>query len=310
MCSRACSAAAALALALLAGAALRAVPPPLDARARASLKDAVVVVTGASSGIGAEVAVQYGALGARVALGARRARELEAVAARVRAAGGEALAVPGDMGVAADCAALVGAAAAAWGGVDVLVVNHALFDEGLFVERDAAALEATLGAQLRVNVLGAAWLLAAALPLLERSPRGGRVLEVSSGTTRIAAPFHPGYGASKSGAAGLFRHVAAELSLLHSNVSVTSAVLGMIATPEVLQHEALRAGAYPVADTARGIIEAAQARVKTAYVPKWIAAGTWLAYASEALEHVFMDNFYTRKVPMYVQKLRELRLNA
>lgn len=284
-------------------------PSALNDTARAQIRGSVVVVTGASSGIGAETAIQYGALGARVAIGARRVVELESVAARIRAAGGEAIAVPGDMGVAADCAALIGAATAAWGGLDTLVVNHALFDDGLFIERNATSLESTLGAQLRVNVLGAAWLLSEALPWLEKSKIGGRVVEVSSGTTRIAAPFHPGYGASKSGAAGLFKHVAAELSLLRSNVSITSAVLGMIATPEVTQHAGLRDSAYPVEDTARGIIEAGASRVKVAFVPKWIAAGVWLSYVSPTLEHIFMNDFYTKKVESYVEKLAQRRLN-
>lgn len=252
--------------------------------------------------------MQYGALGARVVLAARRAAELNEVAGRVRAAGGEALAVPTDMGDAASVEALVAATTAAFGGLDAVVVNHAMFDDGLFVEhRDAASLERTLGAQLRVNVLGAAFLVRAALPLLEAARGGGRLVEVSSGTVKIAAPFHPGYGASKSGSHGLFRHVAAELSLLRSRVSVTSCILGMIATPEVEQHEGLRSSAHPVGDTARGIIEAAAARVKTAYVPKWIALGVWASFFSEGLEHVFMNDFYTKKVPAYVAKLEELR---
>jgi NAD(P)-dependent dehydrogenase (short-subunit alcohol dehydrogenase family) len=284
--------------------------PALTESSRAAIRGSVVVITGASSGIGAELAVQYGALGARVVIGARRAAELDAVAARVRAAGGEAVAVAGDMGAAADCEALIGAAAAHFGGLDTLIVNHAMFDDGLFLEHaDAAAIERTLGAQLRINVLGAAWLLRAALPLLEASARGGRVVEVSSGTTRIASPFHPGYGASKSGSNGLFRHVAAELALLRSRVSITTCVLGMIATPEVVKDEGLRGSAYPVPDTARGIIEAGAARLKVAWVPKWIALGAHLAYASSALEHVFMNQFYTQKVPRYVEKLAAMRLD-
>jgi NAD(P)-dependent dehydrogenase (short-subunit alcohol dehydrogenase family) len=300
-----CSSIAAV-CAILIGISLHSlIPPSLTVTSREIIRDSIVVVTGASSGIGAETAIQYGALGARVVIGARRLKELEAVAVRIRAAGGEAIAVSGDMGDASDCASLIAAATTAWGGVDTLVVNHALFDEGLFVERNASSLETTLGAQLRVNVLGAAWLVSAALPWLEKSSRGGRIIEVSSGTTRIAAPFHPGYGASKSGAAGLFRHIAAELSLLHSNVSITSAVLGMIATPEILQHKGLADSAYPVPDTARGIIEAGAARVKVAFVPKWIAVGTWLAYLSPTLEHLFMNDFYTQRVPAYVAKLKE-----
>ena len=303
-----------LVLAVLVGAlallGTNSIPPALSPEARANIRGSVVLITGSSSGIGAELAEQYGALGARVVLAARRAGELEGVAARVRAAGGAALAVPTDMASAADVDALVAAAGAAFGGLDTVVVNHAMFDDGLFVEHaDAASLEATLGAQLRVNVLGAAFLLRAALPLLEASARGGRAVEVSSGTVKIAAPFHAGYGASKSGSHGLFRHVGAELALLRSNVSVTSCILGMIGTPDVLRHKGLVSSAYPVADTARGIIEAAAARVKTAYVPLWISVGTWLAFLSERVEHVFMNDFYTKKVPEYVAKLEALRRN-
>ncbi len=266
-----------------------------------------MLITGASSGIGEELALQYGALGANVVICARRQRELDDVAARVRATGGGGgvLAVVTDMGVAADVEALARAALGEFGGLDTLIVNHALFDEGLFVERDTAALEATLGAQLRVNVLGSAVLLRATLAALEASTRGGRVVEVSSGTVKIAAPFHPGYGASKSGSHGLFRHVGNELKLLGSPVSITSCILGMIATPDVMRYEGLRSSAFPVRDTAAGIIEAADARVKTAFVPKWIALGTWAAFFSEHLEYVFMDAFYTRKIPEYVAKLKE-----
>lgn len=301
-----CASVAAAACACLAAWWLSAAP--FDPRA---VRGSTVLITGASSGIGAELAVQYGALGARVVIAARRASELEAVAERVRAAGGEAIAVPTDMGDAPAVEALVSAAVAGFGGLDTVIVNHAMFDDGLFVEHaSSASLERTLGAQLRVNVLGTAFLLRAALPLLEASARGGRLVEVSSGTVKIAAPFHPGYGASKSGSHGLFRHVGAELSLLHSRVSVTSCILGMIATPEVTAHEGLRDSAHPVPDTARGIIAASEARVKTAYVPQWIAAGVWLSFFSDTLEHVFMNDFYTQKVPAYVQRLKELRRGA
>ena len=132
--------------------------PPLDASSRAAIRGSVVVITGASSGIGAELAVQYGSLGARVVIGARRRAELEAVAARVRGAGGEAVAVAGDMGVAADCEALIAAAAEHFGGLDTLVVNHAMFDDGMFLGKDVAAIDA-MKVQFSVNVMGPAYLI-------------------------------------------------------------------------------------------------------------------------------------------------------
>jgi NADP-dependent 3-hydroxy acid dehydrogenase YdfG len=63
----------------------------------------VVLVTGASSGIGAELARQFAAEGARVALAARDVARLESVAAQCRALGAEALVVPGDVGVESSC---------------------------------------------------------------------------------------------------------------------------------------------------------------------------------------------------------------
>src|SRR5215218_4597549 len=84
----------------------------------------VAVVTGASRGIGEAIATALAAAGARVVLASRKLEGLEAVAGRIRAGGGEAVAQAGHTGRAADVQALVERAKEAFGGVDVLV-NHA-----------------------------------------------------------------------------------------------------------------------------------------------------------------------------------------
>ena len=151
----------------------------------------VVIITGSSSGIGADMAVQYGAAGYTVVLAARRKSELDAVAAQVLATGCPgALPIVADLGSAEDCERVVSETLARFGRLDSLVINHAMFDDGLFVDKDVAALDATFLKQFQVNVMGPAYLIRAALPALEAAPGGGRLVEVSSGSTKIAVPFH------------------------------------------------------------------------------------------------------------------------
>jgi NAD(P)-dependent dehydrogenase (short-subunit alcohol dehydrogenase family) len=267
----------------------------------------VVVITGASSGIGAELARQYGAAGARVVIAARRRAELDKVVAETLAAGApDAFFVAADMGKAEDCERLVAEALARFGGIDTLVINHAMFDDGLFLAMNTSAdLDATLLAQYRVNVMGAAYTIRAALPALEASARGGRLIEVSSGSIRIPVPFHPGYGTTKTALHGFVRHMSTELQLVHSPLRVTTAILGMIGTPEVLVHEGLRALAYSVHDTARDIIIAAQGKARKVFVPYWVGYGAFLSFFSETLEDFFMSEAYTFKIPEYRRALAQ-----
>ena len=267
----------------------------------------VVVITGASSGIGAELAVQYAKAGASIVVAARRQAELEGVVSLALKAGAPAaIAIRADMGLQADCERVINATLEKFGGLDTLIINHAMFDEGLFVDRKD--FEKTLLSQFHVNVMGAVYTIRAALPFLEASARGGHVVEVSSGTTLIAAPFHPGYGTTKTALRGLIKHISAELSLLYSPVRFTTCILGLIGTPEVVVTEGLRALAYPVVSTARDIIVAAQNGVREAFVPHWVSFGATLSFLdptyAKVVEHYFMSAMYTFRVPEYVEQLK------
>src|SRR5215218_8792287 len=83
----------------------------------------VVLITGASSGIGRALAVEWGKHGARLGLTARRAEELERVAEDVARAGGEALALPADVRDPEAIKAVAGRVRERWGRVDVLIAN-------------------------------------------------------------------------------------------------------------------------------------------------------------------------------------------
>jgi short-subunit dehydrogenase len=163
-----------------------------------SLRGAVVVVTGASSGIGAATAVACGREGMRVALAARRKDRLERVAEDVRAAGGEARVVPADVRDEAAVHALVDATVGAWGRLDVLINNAGAGILAPVTRTRAAEFEA----MLRVNYLSVVYGVLAALPHMRRQ-HSGHIVNVASVVGKRASPFRAAYVASKFAVVGL-----------------------------------------------------------------------------------------------------------
>lgn len=238
-----------------------------------AVRNSVVLITGASSGIGAELAVQYGGLGARLVLAARRRTELEATAEAAKAAGAvDVLVLPTDMSDGSQVEALISAAVDRFGRLDKLILNHAMVDDALFSSHGSpASLDDSMLAIFRANVMGSAYAARAALPHLEAT--GGHIAVVGSASAKVAAPFHAGYVASKHALHGVFDTLRAELHLAGSTVTIGIQVLGMIATKEVLRDPALAGLAAPVPSVAREMICAAQARWYEVYVPRWY--GPW-----------------------------------
>lgn len=156
------------------------------------LRGCVVLLTGASGGIGRATARQLAEEGARLALLARREDPLAAVEAEVRALGGEAIAVPGDVRSPADAARAVGATVARYGALDALVNNAGV---GVLRRVDAAADE-EVAELFEANVLGAWRMTRAALPELIGS--GGVVVNVASIAGRVGVPRYSFYGATKA----------------------------------------------------------------------------------------------------------------
>ena len=183
----------------------------------------MVIVTGASKGIGAELARQLAARGARLVLAARNAQALEEVAAGCRAAGASVVTVRADVAVEGDCRAVVAGAALAFGGIDVLVNNAGMTMWARFEDlQDLSVLERIM----QVNYLGAAYCTAYALPYLRASR--GIVAGVSSLAGRTGVPTRTGYAASKHAMAGFFDSLRIELA--GSGVAVTMIYPGFVAT--------------------------------------------------------------------------------
>jgi short-subunit dehydrogenase len=182
-----------------------------------------IVITGASDGIGAELARQLATQRPNLVLAARRADALDTVAERCRSAGAECLAVPTDVADQASCAALIAAAVERFGGIDVLVANagvsgHARLDE-----------VADLGwyeRMMRVNLFGTVWCCHAALPHLKAAR--GLIVGVSSLAGKVGVPGRTAYSASKFAQAGFLEALRAELA--EDGVAVTIVYPGVVAT--------------------------------------------------------------------------------
>ncbi len=181
----------------------------------------VVLLTGASSGIGAELARQFAADGARLALAARDAERLESVATECRALGADALVVPGDVGIETSCASMVERTVAHYGRLDILVNNAGLGSSGPFESVTDLSIFDTL---MRVNYLGSVWCTAYALPHLKQSK--GRIVAISSLTGLTGVPKRTAYAATKHAMAGFFDSLRIELE--GTGVSVTVIYPGFV----------------------------------------------------------------------------------
>ena len=174
----------------------------------------VVLVTGASSGIGAELARQFAAEGARVVLAARDVARLEEVATQCRAAGGEAFVTPLDVTVESSCREAIEKAVAHYGALDILVNNAGLRFHGRFDEvTDLSAYDHIM----RVNYLGAVFCTSYALPHLKKSR--GRIVAIASLQSWAGVPTRSAYCASKHAMMGFFDSIRVELE--EDGVSVT-----------------------------------------------------------------------------------------
>jgi NAD(P)-dependent dehydrogenase (short-subunit alcohol dehydrogenase family) len=240
-----------------------------------------VLVTGASRGIGREMALRLAGAGARVALMARDLEALEETAAACRAAGGRALVVPGDVSVEADCREAVRLACRELGRLDMLIANAGISMLCLFEDLpDVDALERVM----RVNYLGAVYCVRHALPHLIRSR--GRVVAVSSLTGLTGVPTRTGYAASKHAMRGFFDSLRIEVH--RHGVSVTVAYPGFVDTGirerAVGKGPGRRPGASMSApECARRIlIAAARRRRELVMTPKG-KAGRWLKLVAPGL---------------------------
>jgi len=226
------------------------------------LQDTVVVITGASRGIGAAVAEAAAARGARVGLVARTADDLAEVRQRLRT---ESVVATADV---ADRAAVIDALARvedALGPIDVLVANAGIGAYGPLVDISYDELERVV----RVNVLGTMYAIRAVLPgMVER--RRGHIVTIGSIAGRVGSPFEAVYSATKFAGVGLTEALAVEVAPYGIAVSLVNP--GVVATEfgDARGHPYDRKRPKPIsAQTVAGaVVTAIERGAAESYVPR------------------------------------------
>jgi short-subunit dehydrogenase len=188
-----------------------------------AFQNKVIVITGASEGIGAELARQLAPYQPKLVLAARRREALEVVAKACEAKGAQVIVVPTDVSVESECRSLIDQAAKRFGGIDMLVNNagvsmHAAFD----------AIENTdvYEKLMRINLMGSVWPTHAALSHLKTSK--GQIVAVSSLAGLVGVPERTAYCATKFAQTGFFEALRVELEPQGVNVCIVYP--GVVAT--------------------------------------------------------------------------------
>jgi 3-oxoacyl-[acyl-carrier protein] reductase len=189
-----------------------------------SLNDKVAFITGASQGIGRATSLALAESGAKVAVAARNAGKLASLVDEIAGLGGEALAVPMDVGDGAAVKNGFERVLAKFGKLDILVNNAA-------ITRDTLALRMKLedwDAVLRTNLTGAHLCIQQALGAMLRQ-RSGRIINITSVVAETGNAGQANYVASKAGLIGLTRAIAVEVA--SRNITVNAIAPGFIETP-------------------------------------------------------------------------------
>jgi NAD(P)-dependent dehydrogenase (short-subunit alcohol dehydrogenase family) len=209
---------------------------PGQARPR-PLEQQTIVITGASSGIGRCAAMHLAGRGAHIVLTARRREALDELVREIETAGGDALAVPGDVRSEHDLKAVVEAAVDRYGAIDTWVNNASIYVQGAVEDITLEEFRQLID----VNLLGYIRGTKCALAQMRRQGDGG-IIQVSSIQALRGTPYFSAYAASKSGLDGFTEALRAEL--WGTNIHVSTLYLPPLDTP-IHQHARGKFGTVP-----------------------------------------------------------------
>ena len=251
-----------------------------------------VVITGASDGIGAELARQLAAQHRSeiaLVLAARNQAALQQVAQACTALGAHALVVPTDVALQAQCQELIDQTVQRFGRIDMLINNAGISAQAQLSEVQAQDLH-WYEQLMRINFWGSLWCTHAALPQLQASR--GRIVAVSSLAGLVGLPGRTAYSSSKFAMSGFFEALRAELK--PSGVSVTIAYPGVVDTR--IRHRGFNArgqaagvsglkeeGAMTVQTCAHLILQAAERRERELVMTAKGRLGRWLKLLAPGL---------------------------
>ncbi|XP_008405418.1 hydroxysteroid 11-beta-dehydrogenase 1-like protein [Poecilia reticulata] len=254
-----------------------------------SLRGARVLVTGASTGIGEQMAYHYARFGAQIVITARREKVLQQVAEKCLSLGAQkALYIAADMANESDPDRVVDFALEKLGGLDYLVLNHIGPTTFGMWEGDVEHTRWLM----KVNFLSYIQMAWRALPSLEQSK--GSLVVVSSLLGKMPNPFTLPYSSTKFALNGFFGSLYHELAMKKSNVSISICTLGLIDTDSAMDkvRGVTNVPAYPATEAALNIIIAGATRQLDLYYPWFTQVITLIKDWSPSATNYFIQNSY------------------
>ncbi|KAM7484037.1 hypothetical protein LguiA_000046 [Lonicera macranthoides] len=279
------------------------------------LNGKVVLITGASSGIGEQMAYEYAKKGASLAIVARREKQLEKVAERARALGSpQVLPICADVSNINDCKRFVDEAVHHFGRLDHLVNNAGVSTACLFEDVTAVTNFAPV---MDINFWGCIYPTYYAIPHLKRS--GGKIVVNSSNSALVGAPNLSFYGASKAALLSFYNTLRMELG---ASISITIVLLGFVDSEMTQGKHLSKQGVITVkpqiTDVLKGlpvmsgqacaeaIIDGVRRRERYVSEPKWYKLLFWIyTCCPQLIERIFHqlyrnlpDEISQRSVPL------------
>jgi short-subunit dehydrogenase len=263
------------------------------------LKGKVILITGASSGFGEDAARLFAEEGCKVVLAARRLDRLQALAAEIQNAGGEALAVPVDVNQPAEIKVMVQTALDLYGKIDILFNNAGYGSMDWFEKLDP---ERNIETIIRVNLIGTMLVTHAVLPHMFKRGKG-HIINMASVAGLISAPLITTYAAGKYGVRAFTDALRREVAPLGIKVSGIYPGPAKTEFGEKLQRtksrEVIKRIKYPhlsSAYVAQRVVGVAKRPVRSLVIPGWFRVITtfdmlfpivvdWILYIFSKLNH-------------------------
>ncbi|XP_070559672.1 hydroxysteroid 11-beta-dehydrogenase 1-like protein isoform X2 [Ptychodera flava] len=269
-----------------------------------SIRGKKVIVTGASTGIGEQIAYHYARLGAKILITARRENLLKEVSKKCIELGAqEAHYLPMDMAKVNDTGRLIVEAEKKLGGLDYLVLNHALYYWELW-DGNIEKLQNIMN----VNFMSFVSLASKALPMLTKT--NGSIVVVSSAAGMVGIPAITSYCATKHALGGFFEALRQELVWKKTDVAITYFIPGVIGTEHGLSvaQGQLKTPEFIVDQvaspdlTALALVKSAAARESIAYYP-WLHSRPFEIL--HTLSHEFSNWILSKIAHFYLSHLEE-----
>ncbi|XP_062975567.1 11-beta-hydroxysteroid dehydrogenase 1 isoform X2 [Elgaria multicarinata webbii] len=226
------------------------------------LKGKRVIVTGASMGIGEQMAYHLARMGSHILITARTEAKLQKVVTRCLELGAASASyMNGSMEDMVFAELVVKKAEELWGNLDMLILNHVGQSYFNYFDKNIGHVKKLLD----INFLSYVTMTAAALPMLKNS--GGSIVVVSSLAGKIGFPFVTAYSATKFALDGFFSSLRQEFAMQNTNISITLCILGLINTETAMKaiSGVMTSPAAPKEECALEIIKGAALRQREVY---------------------------------------------